>query len=389
MATITIITTTITMSDRNSLLPILYIGAPRACPDILHATRFAASDPVVLLVDGPRLHIVVSVLEAGRAARQIPGADVQTTASLGLEPGAGYAEWALALLRKLGIRKVAVPDTFPLGPAKKIDEGGCDLVIRPARSTRPERLVKTPDELKKLRASQKAAVTGMLAARDLIAAAEIGPRGVLRLDGRPLTAERVRETMRAAILPLGCIDEDTIVACGDQAVDPHEMGHGPLRAGAFVVIDFFPRSLETGYWGDLTRTYWRGELSPEQRRMYETVRKVQAAAKRRILPGADGADVHRFVMDAFAAAGYETGMRDGKAYGFFHGTGHGVGLEIHESPTLGRIQNTLSANMVVTDEPGLYYPGLGGVRIEDTCVVTPRGAVPLATCPVEVCHVPS
>ena len=371
--------------DRNESLPILYLGAPRACPDILHATGFSASDPVVLLVAGPQIHVVVSVLEAGRAARQIPHAKVWSTESLGLSSGAGFADWALALVRRLGFRKVAVPDSFPLGPAKKIDEGGCDLVVRPARSLRPERLVKTPDELKKLRASQKAAVAGMLIARDLIAAAEIGPRGVLRLDGRPLTAERVREAMRAAILPRGCIDEDTIVAPGDQAVDPHETGHGPLRAGEFIVIDFFPRSLETGYWGDLTRTYWRGALSPEQRRMYETVRKAQAAAKRRIVPGANGADVHRFVVETFQAAGYETGMRDGRAYGFFHGTGHGVGLEIHESPTLGRLDNTLAENMVVTDEPGLYYPGLGGVRIEDTCVVTPRGAVPLASCPIEIC----
>ena len=366
-------------------LPILYLGAPRACPDILHATGFSASDPVVLLVDGARMHVVVSVLEAGRAARQIPHAQVWSTEALGLAAGAGFADWALALLKRLGIRAVAVPDSFPLGPAKKIDEGGCDLVVHPARSLRPARQIKAPDELKKLRASQKAAVAGMLAARDLIAAADIGPRGVLRLDERPLTAERIREAMRAAILPLGCIDEDTIVAPGDQAVDPHETGHGPLRAGEFVVIDFFPRSLETGYWGDLTRTYWRGELSPEKRRMYETVRKVQAAAKRRIVPGANGADVHRFVSETFKAAGYETGMRDGRAYGFFHGTGHGVGLEIHESPTLGRVENTLAENMVVTDEPGLYYPGLGGVRIEDTCVVTPRGAVPLASCPIECC----
>lgn len=371
------------MPRKDETLPILYTGAPRTCPDILHATGFSASDPVLLLVlpDGG-LHLAVSVLEAGRAARQVPRATVWTTESLGVAAGARMAEQAAALLRKLRLGRVAVPDTFPLGLAGKLDDAGFDLVVKPARGLRRERLVKTPDELKKLRATQRAAVKGMLRARDMIEAAEIGPRGVLRLDGKPLTAERIRAAMRETILPLGCIDEDTIVAPGDQATDPHEMGHGPIRAGQFVVIDFFPRSLETGYWGDLTRTYWRGELTPEQTRMYRTVRRIQALTKRRIVPGADGAAVHQAVCDFFRDAGYETGFRDGKAYGFFHGTGHGVGLEIHESPVLGRVENALEENMVVTDEPGLYYPGLGGVRIEDTVVVTPKGGVPLASCPI-------
>ncbi len=364
-------------------LPILYIGAPRTCPDILHATGFSASDPVLLLVmpDGA-LHLTVSVLEAGRAARQVPRAKVWTPESLGIDIGARLSEQTAALLRKLRLSRVAVPDTFPLGIAGSLDKAGFDLVVKPARGLRRERLVKTPDELKKLRATQRAAVKGMLRARDMVESADIGPRGILRLDGMPLTAERIREAMRETILPLGCIDEDTIVAPGDQATDPHEMGHGPIRAGQFVVIDFFPRSLETGYWGDLTRTYWRGELSAEQIRMYRAVKRIQALTKRRIVPGADGAAIHQAVCDFFREAGYETGFRDGKAYGFFHGTGHGVGLEIHESPVLGRVGGPLEANMVVTDEPGLYYPGLGGVRIEDTVVVTPKGGVPLASCPV-------
>lgn len=365
-------------------LPILYYGAPRTCPDILHATRFSASDPLALLV-GPdgRLDLVVSVMEAGRAARQVPHANVWTVASLGLAADARAQEQIAALLAAKGVRKVVVPDNFPIGLAHEIDgKKGVELVVRPARGLRKERLIKTPEELRAIRATQRAAVRGMLRARDLIAAAEIGPRGVLRLDGKPLTAERVRQAMREAIVPLGCVDEDTIVAPGDQATDPHEMGHGPLRAGEFIVIDFFPRSLETGYWGDLTRTYWRGDLTPEQARMYETVRSIQAATKKRIVPGADGADIHRAVCDFFKAKGYESGFRDGKAYGFFHGTGHGVGLEIHESPVLGRVKNTLEENMVVTDEPGLYYKGLGGVRIEDTVVVTPKGGVPMAVCPI-------
>lgn len=365
-------------------LPILYYGAPRTCPDILHATRFSASDPLALLV-GPdgSLDLIVSVMEAGRAARQVPRATVWTVKSLGVPSGARTHEQIAALLSVRGIRRVVVPDSFPIGLAHELDDHkGIELVVRPARGLRKERLVKTPEELRAIRATQRAAVKGMLCARGMIDAAEIGPRGILRLDGKTLTAERIRQAMRETIVPLGCIDEDTIVAPGDQATDPHEKGHGPLHAGEFIVIDFFPRSLETGYWGDLTRTYWRGDLTPEQVRMYETVRKIQAATKKRIVPGADGADIHQAVCDYFKAQGYESGFKAGKAYGYFHGTGHGVGLEIHEIPVLGRVKNTLEENMVVTDEPGLYYKGLGGVRIEDTVVVTPKGGVPMAVCPI-------
>lgn len=363
--------------------PVLYYGSPRTCPDILHATGFSASDPVALVVhpDGS-MDLIVSILESGRATRQVPHATVWSTAQLGLASSARIEEQVGALLKQRHVRRVTVPDSFPMGLGECLNKQGINLVLAPARGLRRERVVKTAEELKLLRASQRAAVQGMKRAKAMIEDAEIGPRGILKLDGKTLTAERIRQAMRETILPLGCIDEDTIVAPGDQATDPHEMGHGPIRAGEFIVIDFFPRSLETGYWGDLTRTFWRGELRPEQVRMYRTVKKIQAETKKRILPGADGAAIHQAVVDFFTAQGYETGVKDGKAFGYFHGTGHGVGLEIHEEPILGRVHQTLEANMVVTNEPGLYYPGLGGVRIEDTVVVTPQGGVPLATCPI-------
>lgn len=364
-------------------LSILYYGAPRACPDILHATGFAASDPLILLVHpNGALDLVVSILELGRATRQVPNATVWSHESLGLPISARTSEQIAALLQKRHLKDVAVPSTFPLGIGTELDQAGFNLHLRPARGLRQQRLIKSPAELKFLRAAQRAAVQGMLCARDLIQAAEIGPRGTLYLNAKPLTAERIRQAMRETIVPLGFIDEDTIVAPGDQATDPHEMGHGPIHAGEFIVIDFFPRSLESGYWGDLTRTYWRGPLSPNQIRLYKTVRKIQAETKKRILPGADGAAIHQAVCDFFLAAGYTNGSHNGKPTGYFHGTGHGVGLEIHEEPTLGRSPSILLENMVVTNEPGLYYPGLGGVRIEDTVVVTPKGGVPLASCPI-------
>ena len=168
--------------------------------------------------------------------------------------------------------------------------------------------------------------------------------------------------------------EGSIVAGGRQAADPHEAGRGPLRAGEWIVADVFPRMLATGYWGDMTRTFLHGRPTAAQRRMYEAVAEAQRLALSLVRPGAKGKDVHRAVTDFFARRGWKTGTGpDGRAHGFFHGLGHGVGLEIHEEPRLSPSGGELAPGMVVSVEPGLYYPEIGGVRIEDLVVVTETG----------------
>ena len=172
--------------------------------------------------------------------------------------------------------------------------------------------------------------------------------------------------------------EGSIVAGGRQAADPHEAGRGALRAGEWIVADVFPRMLATGYWGDMTRTFAHGRPDAARRRMYETVARAQRLALSLVRPGALGRDVHRAVADFFVREGWETGTdADGRAHGFFHGLGHGVGLEIHEEPRLSPSGGELAPGMVVSVEPGLYYPELGGVRIEDLVVVTETGCAVL------------
>jgi Xaa-Pro aminopeptidase len=187
-----------------------------------------------------------------------------------------------------------------------------------------------------------------------------------------LTSEILRAEIDSAILRAGGIPAGTIVAGGDQACDPHERGFGPLRANELIILDVFPRDSKTGFYGDLTRTVVRGRASEEQRRLWETVREGQALALKKMKPGVDGLKLHNEIKQLFAERGYPTELRNGKHVGFFHGTGHGLGLEIHEFP---RFQKTVfKKGQSLTVEPGLYYPGIGGVRIEDVVVLTENGA---------------
>jgi Xaa-Pro aminopeptidase len=181
----------------------------------------------------------------------------------------------------------------------------------------------------------------------------------------------LRAEIDTAVLRSGGLPANTIVAGGDQACDPHERGHGPLKANTLIILDIFPRSAASGYYGDLTRTILRGHASDEQRRLWETVNEGQALALKKMKPGVDGLELHEEIKKYFTDHGYPTELRKGRQTGFFHGTGHGLGLEIHEYP---RFQKTVfKVGQVLTVEPGLYYPGLGGVRTEDVVAITKSG----------------
>jgi Xaa-Pro aminopeptidase len=204
---------------------------------------------------------------------------------------------------------------------------------------------------------------------------KIGRDGKLIYHGAPLTSEKVRAVIDTAILQVGGLTGHTIVAGGRQACDPHDSGHGPLRANEPIILDVFPRSQKTGYFGDITRTVVRGRASEAVRRLYDTVARAQEIAFACLLPAAKGVEVHAAVQAFFDNEGYKTVKKRGRMQGFFHGTGHGVGMEIHEAPRLGvASSDVLAAGQVLTIEPGLYYPGLGGVRLEDVAVLTAQGA---------------
>jgi Xaa-Pro aminopeptidase len=203
----------------------------------------------------------------------------------------------------------------------------------------------------------------------------------LWLDGSPLTSERIKKLINVKLMERDCVAQHTIVAGGDQACDPHDEGSGPLPAHRSIIFDVFPRSAATRYFADMSRTVIRGTASPELKRLYQAVKDAQEEAITRVRPGADGTKIHQGICDRFDAAGYATGLVNGRMQGYFHGTGHGVGLDIHEHPRISRNGSILQEGEVVTVEPGLYYPGLGAVRIEDMVLVTRDGCRNLTNYP--------
>jgi len=363
----------------------LLYSASESDPDILYPTGFFAPDPFLFVQAGGKRVLVMSDLEMDRARRQATVDQVlswtafaRTIEARGERGGA--AGIIAAVLRHLKVRTVSVPRSFPLGLSMELDELGVRLEVE-ADPFWPEREIKTKTEVRAIRAALRAAETGLEAGIAALQACRIGRDGWLRRDGRRFTAEDLRAAVNTRILAEGCLPSHTICAPGDQAVDPHEEGHGPIRAHTPVVMDIFPRSERTGYYGDLTRTVVRGRASEALKTVYALVHEGVRLGHRRVRPGASGTEVHREIQALFESRGYRTGIKDGRMQGFFHGTGHGLGLQIHEPPSISIRGSVLRSGHVVTVEPGLYYLGLGGVRIEDVAHVTATGSVNMIRVP--------
>ncbi len=359
---------------KKNSLPKLIIASSQHDADTLYATGFFVPDPFIFLQQDGRSTAVLSDLEVdrGRKEAQVDEVVALSEVSRHLPKGkdASFVEQIAAFLRSRKVRRAAVPGSFPLGLATSLAKAGIQLVPQPGLFW-PERECKNATELKLIRQALAITETGMARGIEVLGAAEIGPKNALRWNARPLTSEILRAEIDAAILRAGGLPANTIVAGGEQACDPHERGHGPLRAHELIILDIFPRAAKSGYFGDMTRTVVRGRASAAQRRLWETCLAGQKRALREIKPGQPGKRVQDGVRQFFAESGYPTEQRNGRWTGFFHGLGHGLGLEIHESPRIAT--TTFQPGQVVTVEPGIYVPGLGGVRHEDVVTITTIG----------------
>lgn len=365
----------------------LLYSASETDADMLYPTGFFAPDPFLFIQKGRRKILVMSDLEMDRAKKQATVDKVMSWSKIakplqknGSQPGT--ADVIARALEAVGLKRVDVPSSFPLGLAMELDARGIrlDLVDDPFW---PEREVKRPDEVRALEASLRAAEAGLEAGIAALKSCRIR-KGWLMRDGRRFTAEDLRSAINTRVMAEGAVPAHTICAPGDQAVDPHEEGHGPIRAHQPVIMDIFPRSEKTGYFGDLTRTVVRGKASFALHELYAIVHEGVRHGHRRVKDGVEAMDVHREIQELFARQGYKTGVQKGRMQGFFHGTGHGVGLQIHEAPSVGRRPNVLKAGHVITIEPGLYYLGLGGVRIEDMALVRKRDSRCLTRVPKQL-----
>lgn len=384
----------------------LLIGSERDCPDIEYMTGFRTAGSVVFLQKGRDKYLVVPQFELGRATRISWTAGLAHTRreaasnslhcgdstgrsqvrlftpeelGLGTQGRRRVSEWTLRLLQRLDIRAVTVPPFFPHGVARRLERAGIHLALATGELF-PERAVKSAKELCKIKESQQAAVIAMRMAVEMITGSQIDNAGYLRLKDKHLTSEQVRRAIIKVLLEHDSFCREPIVAGGIQAADPHEIGKGPLRAHEAVVIDIFPQHLVHGYWGDLTRTVVKGSPPRELKRMYHAVKAAQAVALSRIKPGVKCASVHKSVVEEFSRCGFDAAGVGRTPIGFTHSTGHGVGLAIHEAPSIAAGDGQLRTGNVITVEPGLYYPEIGGVRIEDTVVVTPTGWRYLVPC---------
>jgi Xaa-Pro aminopeptidase len=343
---------------------------------MLYFGRVSVPDPFIAFAVRGKKYAVVNALEFGRVKRGsdfdvvLPLEPWAAQAAAGLPAGRrpGPADIIVRLARTFRQRHFTVPADFPAGLYDQLRKRGLSLTVSDGPLF-PEREIKTAAEAAALREGNRCSARGIAAAERVLRASRIrGSR--LIFEGRPLTSERLKFAIEVACLEAGATSAGTIAAGGDQACDPHERGSGPLRPHELIIVDVFPRVNATGYHGDMTRTFLRGRASDAQHRLVGAVREAQRAALGAIKADVNGRTVHEQVQAVFARRGYET--RHGKkgSVGFFHGTGHGLGLAVHEPPRVSATDQVLRRGTVVTVEPGLYYPGLGGCRIEDVVQVT-------------------
>jgi Xaa-Pro aminopeptidase len=377
---------------------LLLFGAPERSPSVRHEVPVPISDPFLFAEISGRQLVVTSVLERDRIAAALPGAVLLDLIELGLRELVmdGYSrdeaelEIAARVIRDEGIKRAVVPADFPVALADRLRADGVTLTVD-ADVVALRRRVKTPRELAGIYRAQRAAEAGMAAAATLLAQSEGGSNGSLYLDGEELYAENVRARVRSACAKGGAFCPPGIVVASVRNGVNHEPGSGPLPAGLPIQIDLWPRDEASGCWADMTRTFVVGDPMPAHAALIAEHECLVGAAMQEacaaVRAGITGLELYNAACDRFEAAGFRT-MRTsigGTSDGFRFALGHGIGLEVHEPPSLGLAgRNPLIAGDVIAIEPGLWDRRIGGVRHEDLLLVTENGCETLTRYPYEL-----
>jgi Xaa-Pro aminopeptidase len=367
-------------------IPLVFWSCPENDANLKYCTKFSAPDNILAIYKDHKWIGVINALEFGRAQIDSGFDEILSWEKIfedakkrSAPQTSGVQQILLQLLESWKLNSIQVPENFPVKLAFELTEAGVEVLI--AKSPLfSERETKSPEELDFIRYGNQCSASGILKAAQILRDSRIGEGGILYYRGKILTSEIVHFHIAVACLEMGAISSNTIVAGGDQACDPHHHGSGPLKANELIIVDVFPKVESTGYHGDMTRTFLKGSPSKEQTSLVEAVRSAQQNAFKKIRSGVTGDEVHKEVQETFTDLNFKT-FKDEKGYkGFFHGTGHGLGLEVHESPRVSFDAPALKSGHVITVEPGLYYPGLGGVRIEDVVVVSEDAYEMLSNC---------
>lgn len=367
------------MKSKSSTIRFLY-AASESSADLLYLSGVFVPDPFLALIAQKKSYAVVSQLEYGRVAKQSNFDEVMLLEAIRENAAenlqipvkeVGPGELMVYFAQRFAVKKVEVPADFPaIHYAKLFDAGYRVEIVQGAFF--PKRAKKTDAEARAIRQGNAASAAGIRAAEAALRAATIVGNRIV-YEGKSLTSERLRSIIDQACLEKGAAASHTIVAGGRQACDPHDAGSGLLRPNELIIVDVFPRVQKTGYHGDLTRTFLKGHASAAQRALVKSVQEAQSAAIEKVKAGVKGDAVHAAAKQVFDDAGFVTERRKKGFVGFIHSTGHGLGLEVHEAPRVSKGAPKLKAGQVITIEPGLYYPEIGGCRIEDVVRVTKDG----------------
>ncbi len=374
---------------------LLILGDTIRSPELRHEVPIEIPDPFLYLEHDGARHVVVVSFEIP-LLEEVGGYVLHPFDEYGLDELRRTSGSQVELLneivvravRSFGIERALVPPGFPLLAADRLRAAGVELVPD-ADEFVARRRVKSGAELAGVRRAQEAAQAGMAVAAGLLRSATANSAGVLELDGAPLSSERVKAAVSAAFLEHGCSAAQFVVSHGPQAAIGHHAGSGEIRAGEAIVIDLWPRDIASSCFADMSRTFVVGEPPAEVAEWHALCREALESAVAATRPGTTGKELYAIVCDLFEAAGEPTQRTKAEGEvlerGFHHALGHGVGLEVHEQPILNLLgHQPLLAGDVIAIEPGLYRPGLGGVRLEDLVLVTEDGSENLTRFPYDL-----
>lgn len=360
----------------------LMITSTEADANLYYATRFIAPDDIIFIQVRGKKHLLMNDLEVDRARAQAKVDHVHSLSKLAADykkkhdKRPGYMDIVEDFLKKENVSGLKVPGNFQVQYADALRKRGFQIEIAPDPLW-PERVIKTKAEVaavkKAIRHTQDA-----IRAAIAVLKKSVPRKGKLFYHGNVLRSEDIKKVINVKLMEEGCIAQHSIVSCGIDCVDPHNQGSGPLYANESIIMDIFPRDESSRYHADITRTVVRGKAKPKLKKMFEAVIDGQKIAFKGVRAGADACDLHTAIEKLFQQRGFTTGVLNGRMQGFFHGTGHGLGLDVHEAPRFGRVKEIFKAGQIVTVEPGLYYEDAGGIRIEDDVLVTKTGCVILS-----------
>jgi Xaa-Pro aminopeptidase len=378
---------------------LLLFGDTERSAVLRHEVPVAIIDPLLFVEVEGRKVVLTSMLERERIARALPEAEILDFAAFGMKdlvragmPRSEAERLTVSqVVRGMGIEQATVPGDFPLAVGDRLRADGIVLIVDDDLVAFRRR-AKTGAELAGIRAAQRAAEAGMAAARELLSRARPTGDGWLHIDGERLLAEDVRAALRAACAGAGAPCPPDMIVASVHSGFGHDPGSGPLPSGLPIVVDLWPRHEESACWADMTRTFIVGEPTAEHAELigarWRIVWKALEQAKAAIRPGITGRDVFDITCELFESEGYptqRTAQRDDEIEGYQFALGHGVGLEVHEAPSLGLSgRDTLIAGDVVALEPGLWTSAIGEVRIEDLVLVTEDGCETLTRFPYEI-----